>query len=307
MTVFNSEMHVVTFGFIVLELLMFTHQYIFYLQKPEKKRKYYLILLFLLIVYNLAGGIFPDESLRISVILQNILAYGAGFSMGCFFPYYFYRAFDVQHLRFQATYGVFLFLVLPFVIFFCILYPLINDLDIAIYVGLLIPFIYAFYMVYRILESIKKTYRGQKSVDVILVYLAVCPWALMPLMAYAKVDQLTEVLFTNGGFIIVTTLFFRNMIQESRKDFKALEQLRISAKAEPEEFLANCDVYILTPREIEICKMVCEGEKNKSIADKLFISERTVTTHVQNIFKKTEVTSRLELYNKLSSRPKEVG
>jgi len=306
MTVFNSEMHVVTFGFILLELLMFTHQYIFYLQKPEKKRKYYLILLFLLIIYNLAGGIFPDEEIPISIVLQNILAYGAGFSMGCFFPYYFYRAFEVKHLKFQATYGVFLFLILPFLVFFCIVYPLVNDLDIAIYVGLLIPFIYAFYMVYQILESIKITYSGKKSVDVILVYLAVCPWALMPLMAYIKVDQLTEVLYTNGGFIIVTILFIRNMIQESREDFEALAQLRMSAKAESEEFLVNCDIYTLTPREKEICKMVCEGEKYKSIADKLFISERTVTKHIQNIFRKTGVTNKLELYSKLCSRSKEV-
>src|SRR5690606_32079397 len=140
----------------------------------------------------------------------------------------------------------------------CIVYPLVKDLDIAIYVGLLIPFIYAFYMVYQILESIKITYSGKKSVDVILVYLAVCPWALMPLMAYAKVDQLTEGLYTNGGFIIVTILFIRNMIQESREDFKALAQLRMSAKAESEEFLVNCGIYTLTRREKEITKMVCE-------------------------------------------------
>ena len=53
--------------------------------------------------------------------------------------------------------------------------------------------------------------------------------------------------------------------------------------------------------------LVCEGEKYKSIADKLFISERTVTKHIQNIYRKTEVTNKFELYNKLSSRSKEVG
>lgn len=56
---------------------MFMHQYIFYLQRPEKKRKYYLILLGLLILYNVAGGLFPDEDIAISVVTQNILAYGA--------------------------------------------------------------------------------------------------------------------------------------------------------------------------------------------------------------------------------------
>jgi DNA-binding CsgD family transcriptional regulator len=304
MTVFNSEMHVVTFILIILEALMFMHQYIFYLQKPDKKRKFYLILLFLLIVYNIAGGLFPDESIKLSIVTQNILAYGAGFAMGCFFPYYFYKAFDVRHLKFQATYGVFYFLVLPYLIFFCIVYPLVNNLDVAIYIGLLIPFIYAFYMIYQILEAIKVTYKGRKAVDVILVYLAVCPWALMPLLAYAKVDQLTEVIFTNGGFVIVTVLFFRNMIQESREDYKALLEMKRMARPEPEILLENCKQYMLTPRECEITQLVCEGEKYKDIAEKLFISERTVTKHVQNIFRKTEVTSKIELLNKLGEKAK---
>jgi len=46
---------------------------------------------------------------------------------------------------------------------------------------------------------------------------------LMPAMAYLEVTQLTEVLFTNGGFIIITVLFLRNMIKESRKDLETLE------------------------------------------------------------------------------------
>jgi DNA-binding CsgD family transcriptional regulator len=304
MTVFNSEMHVVTFILIILEVLMFMHQYIFYLQKTDKKRKFYLILLFLLIVYNIAGGMFPDENINLPIVTQNILAYGAGFAMGCFFPYYFYKAFDVRHLKFQATYGVFYFLVLPYLIFFCIVYPLVNNLDVAIYIGLLIPFIYAFYMIYQILEAIKVTYKGRKAVDVILVYLAVCPWALMPLLAYLKVDQLTEVIFTNGGFVIVTVLFFRNMIQESREDYKALLEMKRMARPEPELLLENCRMYMLTPRECEVTQLVCEGEKYKDIAEKLFISERTVTKHVQNIFRKTEVTSKIELLNKLGEKAK---
>lgn len=129
MTVFNTEIHVVTFVFVFLEIFMFSHQMVFYLQKPhEKKREYYLILLFLLIIYNITGGLFPDENLPMSVELQYILAYGAGFCMGAYFPYYFYRAFNITHLAFHAKYGVLIFLILPFIIFFCILYPLGVDL-----------------------------------------------------------------------------------------------------------------------------------------------------------------------------------
>ena len=90
MTVLNTEIHVVTFVFVILEILFFSNQLVFFLQKPnEKKRKYYLILLFLLILYNLAGGLFPDENLNMSVELQYILAYGTGFFDGGLFSLLF--------------------------------------------------------------------------------------------------------------------------------------------------------------------------------------------------------------------------
>src|SRR5690606_9369938 len=115
MNVFNTEMHVVTLVFVVLEIIMFSSQLVLYLQKPtERKRKYYLVLLFLLIIYNVAGGLFPDGEIPLPIQLQNILAYGAGFLMACYFPFYFYKAFDIHHLKFQAKYGVLIFLVLPF-------------------------------------------------------------------------------------------------------------------------------------------------------------------------------------------------
>ncbi len=44
---------------------------------------------------------------------------------------------------------------------------------------------------------------------------------------------------------------------------------------------------LLTEREIEIIKLIAEEKSSKQIADKLFISERTVETHRKNIFRKT--------------------
>ena len=43
----------------------------------------------------------------------------------------------------------------------------------------------------------------------------------------------------------------------------------------------------LTQREIEIVRLIEKELSNKQIADKLFISERTVETHRKNIFRKT--------------------
>ncbi|MFT3926540.1 MAG: response regulator transcription factor [Myxococcales bacterium] len=48
----------------------------------------------------------------------------------------------------------------------------------------------------------------------------------------------------------------------------------------------------LTPRELQVLRLVAEGKTNRSIARELFLSEKTVDRHVSNIFAKIGVPSR---------------
>ncbi|NUR97609.1 MAG: response regulator transcription factor [Kribbellaceae bacterium] len=48
----------------------------------------------------------------------------------------------------------------------------------------------------------------------------------------------------------------------------------------------------LTPRELEVLRMLATGATNRAIANELFLSERTVARHVSNIFAKLQVPSR---------------
>jgi DNA-binding NarL/FixJ family response regulator len=48
----------------------------------------------------------------------------------------------------------------------------------------------------------------------------------------------------------------------------------------------------LSPRELEVLRLVCEGGSNRAIAARLVISERTVARHLQNIFVKLGVSTR---------------
>lgn len=52
----------------------------------------------------------------------------------------------------------------------------------------------------------------------------------------------------------------------------------------------NAEVH-LTAREIEIIQLIEKELSNKQIAEKLFLSERTVETHRKNIFRKTNTAS----------------
>ncbi len=55
------------------------------------------------------------------------------------------------------------------------------------------------------------------------------------------------------------------------------------------------DTVTLTPREVEIVRMVSQGLRNKAIGDRLSISEGTVKVHLHNIYEKLGVDGRLEL------------
>jgi DNA-binding NarL/FixJ family response regulator len=49
----------------------------------------------------------------------------------------------------------------------------------------------------------------------------------------------------------------------------------------------------LTPRELEILELVVAGYANKTIAAKISISEKTVEFHLDNIYRKIGVRTRL--------------
>jgi DNA-binding NarL/FixJ family response regulator len=52
---------------------------------------------------------------------------------------------------------------------------------------------------------------------------------------------------------------------------------------------------VLTPREIEIVRMVAQGIGNREVGERLFISEGTVKTHLHTIYEKLGVKGRVQL------------
>ncbi len=64
----------------------------------------------------------------------------------------------------------------------------------------------------------------------------------------------------------------------------------------------------LTRREKEILQLICDGLSNKEIADRLFISERTVIGHKSNLLSKTNTKSSVGLLSyAIKNRLVEIG
>ena len=57
------------------------------------------------------------------------------------------------------------------------------------------------------------------------------------------------------------------------------------------------DIKSLTPREGEVIRLIARGYTYRQIAERLFISIKTVETHVSNVLRKLHVANRHELTN----------
>lgn len=86
-----------------------------------------------------------------------------------------------------------------------------------------------------------------------------------------------------GQFVVVGEL------QLNEQNYVVLEEVS------PGQQKDEGDIPPLTLREIEIVVMVSEGLANKVIADRLQISEWTVSTHLRRTFSKLRVDSRAEM------------
>ena len=74
------------------------------------------------------------------------------------------------------------------------------------------------------------------------------------------------------------------------------------------EFVPTDPVQGVTPREREVMTLISQGMANREIADRLFVAEKTVKNHVNNIYSKLGVSSRAEAISLwLGTRPEPRG
>lgn len=72
--------------------------------------------------------------------------------------------------------------------------------------------------------------------------------------------------------------------------------IHLEERTEDEEkYRRLVDTYALSRREIQVVSQVVAGEGNDEIAGKLFLSEHTVRTHLQNIYRKLSVNNRISI------------
>jgi RNA polymerase sigma factor (sigma-70 family) len=72
---------------------------------------------------------------------------------------------------------------------------------------------------------------------------------------------------------------------------KVLQEFR---RQKEDEEIADEHLYELSEREKEVLSLITQGLRNKEIADRLGVTEKTVKNHVSNVLKALQVNSRTE-------------
>lgn len=95
------------------------------------------------------------------------------------------------------------------------------------------------------------------------------------------------------GLLILNLKIF----SKTRAERKRIDREKLADKEMV--FQQNCARYELSAREVEVLRLILDGHTYKSAADTLFISEKTVDSHIRSIYFKTGVRNKLGLVNKL--------
>ncbi|WP_018702179.1 response regulator [Anaeromusa acidaminophila] len=88
-----------------------------------------------------------------------------------------------------------------------------------------------------------------------------------------------------GETFIYPTLAGKLLGEINRQEERLLETTRIYERRKEER---------LTYRELDVLELICQGMSNNEVAQKLFLSEKTVKNHLTNIFRKLHVSDRTQ-------------
>lgn len=302
-----TEMHPIVLGIIIIELIMLGAQGAYYLERPfQGNRIWYILFLILLLTFNIVNGFLPNPVLDIPLYLQYIFRNGVGFLTVSYFPFQFFKKLQIINSEFQKRKQMQFLLIIPYPIIFFITYTAFKDFEKAHRYSIFIPGINNLVMMVLIGRTIwnisQKNADRKTSLEEKLAFIMLTTRLFVYPAIHLSWGKTIETIFINLGPTAFNILLLYNCIKTVRFEQEHFRQL-ISFAPQKKVIALNCKIHMLSERETEIAMLLCHRLKRQQIADKLFLSVRTVDKHVERIFVKAGVSSRENLLEKLNNLP----
>jgi len=203
-------------------------------------------------------------------------------------------------------------MVVPLIVFFIGIYGEHKVFELVASSSYFIALIYLLYLVWRILgqRASDNSLEMRRSKVCIIIFVL---FALLSIGDSIWYFNTYDMSFTQD--MSIDAFEYRNIPYDVMKLFAGIlgiwyligyfkELLAVEnkgAKTDEEKLEVFSNQYELTSRQKEIVALIVEGDSNKEISRKLHITEGTVKTHIYNIFKKVDVTSRNQIIKKILS------
>jgi signal transduction histidine kinase/DNA-binding NarL/FixJ family response regulator len=239
MLIFGIQLNLVIFCIILLEIIIFCNQLLSFLaRRHEKERLWHLMLVGLLIIYNLAENLFilPNPRIPIPITLQIIINQGFGYLVTAYMPYYCVKTTRLQGLEFHRKYG-FLFLVVPFFVFFVCYFPVTRDLPNTLLYTYIITASYACYALFDVARVLIKSHRRAKNWPLFWerawIYASLFFWCSSPVIGvFLGQPNWVVGVFNNIVFMLLNITLMRQTVQKSRAEYIQLQQYALNLEKE---------------------------------------------------------------------------
>ncbi|MGA7918588.1 MAG: response regulator transcription factor [Candidatus Acidiferrales bacterium] len=131
---------------------------------------------------------------------------------------------------------------------------------------------------------------GMNGIDAMIAIRSEFPEArFIVLTTYTGDVQIVRALKAGARAYLLKSLLHRELLETIRTVYAGHKRIPPEVAAKLADHAADDE---LTPREIEVLRLIATGNANKLVADQLSITEETVKAHVKNILSKLDANDR---------------
>lgn len=302
---FGTSIHWTTFFYLLVDIFIVLVASLQAIQLKRATLKRFITLGIIFIVYNITGGLLPIQDFPGPLIFQYIVTYGVAITLCVYLAYYLYEEYDIAILKVHLSIrNITILMASSFIILFLIPFFVSGSIALARASFTLPIAVIAFYFLWAFKERIKKyprtnafTRRRNR-----LSLLCASSIALLPVLTVIGDYQWLTFTVMNVAFFSVTIIEIDRYLYFLENKNRMLEVFAFY-KANKDKLENSKLIYqSLTRREIEIALSILTKKSYKSIGDDFYITERTVSKHASNIFKKTGVKNKTEFLSRFSKK-----